>query len=74
MRWMFNKKQQLFLAQEDGRIDFIEFMLNYHTSSSNFNHKESPDLAYTAVVDNQFINLTPLGKFLMPPPMSEKQV
>jgi len=33
-----------------------------------------PDLSYTAVVDNHVTNLTPLGKLLMPPPMSEKQV
>jgi len=31
-------------------------------------------LSYTAVVDHQMINLTPLGKFMMPPPMFEKQV
>ena len=34
---------------------------------------ESRDLSYTAVVDYNNINLTPLGKFLMPPPMFEKQ-
>jgi hypothetical protein len=35
---------------------------------------DTPDLSYTAVIDNNIINLTPLGKFVMPPPMSEKQV
>ena len=29
---------------------------------------------YVAVVDGAAINLTPLGKFVMPPPMYEKQV
>jgi IKI3 family len=46
--------------------------LTYHTSSGNFNHFEHPDLSYTAVIDYAHINLTPLGKFVMPPPMSEK--
>lgn len=55
-------------------MDFIEFALNYHSSSSNFNHAESPDLSYVSVIDHNQINLTPLGKFVMPPPMSEKQV
>jgi hypothetical protein len=74
LKWMFNKKQQLFLIQVDGRIDFVEFNLTYHTSSGNFNHFGHHDLSYTAVVDNAHINLTPLGRLLMPPPMSEKQV
>ncbi len=71
---MFNKKHQILLVQEDGRLDFVEFQLTYHTSSMNYNHAQSPDLSYTSVVDNNFLNLTPLGKFVMPPPMSEKQV
>ena len=74
MRWMFNKKQQIMLAQKDGRIDFIEYQLAYCSSSSFHNHKDIIDLSYTAVVDNNFINLTPLGKLLIPPPMFEKQV
>ena len=74
LRWMFNKKQQLFLAQRDGRFDFIEYHLTYCTSGQYHNHREIPDLSYTAVVDNHVLNLTPLGKLLMPPPMSEKQV
>lgn len=73
-KWMFNKKQQLFLIQESGRVDFVEFHLTYMTSSSNYNHAKHPDLSYTAVVDGNCINLTPLGKFVMPPPMFEKQV
>ena len=74
MRWMFNKKQQIMLAQNDGRIDFIEYQLSYCSSSSYHNYKDIIDLSYTAVVDNNFINLTPLGKLLIPPPMFEKQV
>jgi hypothetical protein len=50
----------------------VEFNLTYTTSSGNFNHAGHEDLSYAAVVDNAHINLTPLGKFLMPPPMSEK--
>ena len=64
----------MFFAHSDGRLDFIEFVFNYHTSSSNFNHKGAEDFSYTAVVDYNNINLTPLGKFVMPPPMYEKQV
>ena len=62
------------MIQRDGRIDFVEFNLTYTTSSGNFNHAGHEDLSYSAVVDNAHINLTPLGKFLMPPPMSEKQI
>jgi elongator complex protein 1 len=73
-KWMFNKKHQLLTVQVDGRVDFIEYQLTYNTSSSNFNHEHSQDLAYTAFVEHKTINLTPLGKFMMPPPMSEKQI
>ena len=48
--------------------------MNYHTSVSNFNHAECDNLSYTAVADYTSINLTPLGKFMMPPPMFEKQI
>ena len=41
---------------------------------SNFNHSSEHESAYTAVVDGNNINLTPLGKFVMPPPLFEKQV
>lgn len=72
MKWC--KKHQIFIIQNNGRFDFIEFSLNYHTSSSNYNHADHADLSYTAVIDYNNINLTPLGKFIMPPPMFEKQV
>lgn len=58
----------------DGRVEFIEYAFAYNSSNSTFNHRDQHDFAYTAVVDGSTINLTPLGKFLMPPPMSEKQV
>lgn len=45
----------------------------YHTSMSQ-NNTEVDTYGYTAVVDSCLIHLTPLGKQLMPPPMSEKQV
>jgi hypothetical protein len=60
--------------QEDGRLDFIEYTLGYHTSNSNFIHAEGENLSYVAVVDYNNVNLTPLGKFIMPPPMFEKQL
>ena len=42
------------------------------TSSVNCNNRE--ESGYVAVVDGPAVNLTPLGKFVMPPPMFEKQV
>jgi len=64
----------MFIVLENGRVDFIEFSQGYMTSSSNFNHYGKADYSYAAVVDYNCINLTPLGKFLMPPPMFEKQI
>ena len=34
--------------------------------------KSEKNLAYVCVVDNFNLNLTPLGRFVMPPPMFEK--
>lgn len=50
----------------------IEFNLVYHScmSSCNLGADES---GYTTVVDGINLNLTPLGKMVMPPPMFEKQ-
>lgn len=42
------------------------------TSSTNFSNKD--ENGYVAVVDGPAVNLTPLGKFVMPPPMFEKQI
>lgn len=71
--WMFQKKTQLFMVHENGDFFFKDFLLSYHTSSSNYNFGKN-DLGYTAVVNNRTIQLTPLGKLLMPPPMSEKEL
>ena len=66
------KKYQLLFLHESGRISFDEFKFEPMTSSTHCNHGESS--GYVAVVDGPAINLTPLGKFLMPPPMFEKQI
>jgi len=49
----------------------IEFSLVYHScmASCNLGTDES---GYTTVVDGVNLNLTPLGKMVMPPPMFEK--
>jgi len=52
----------------------IDFHFSYKTSLKSFNHKNEKNLAYVCVVDNQCLNLTPLGRFVMPPPMFEKQI
>ena len=44
------------------------------TSSTNCNASNKSDHGYVAVVDGPAINLTPMGKFVMPPPMFEKQL
>jgi hypothetical protein len=71
---IWHKKFQLCLVYNYGKVEFIEYTSTYNSSNSTFNHRDLPELAYTAVVDGNTINLTPLGKFLMPPPMFEKQV
>jgi hypothetical protein len=40
----------------------------------SFNHKSENNLAYTCFVTGNILNITPLGRFLMPPPMAEKQI
>ena len=55
-----------------GKIEFIEFSFSYHSSMTNFNHANKEHSGYVAVIDGPAINLTPLGKFVMPPPMFEK--
>jgi len=49
-----------------------EFGFTYHSSMASYNMAD--DLAYTLVVNGSTLMLTPLGKLLMPPPMSEKEV
>lgn len=68
------RKHQLSLLLQDGSLEVTEFNFTYHSSMSNFNHSGEQESAYTAVVDGTNINLTPLGKFVMPPPLFEKQV
>lgn len=62
------------MVDASGKVEFTEYIFIYNTSNHNFNRSEEKELAFTAVVDGNMIHLTPLGKFLMPPPMSEKQV
>jgi len=62
------------MAFSSGVVEFLEFQPAYNTSNTTCNHLSIKELAYTAVVDGPTIHLTPLGKFMMPPPMSEKQV
>lgn len=63
----WTKKYQLCLLYADGRLEFTEYKFDYMTSGTNFNCSESS--GYVAVVDGPAVNLTPLGKFVMPPPM-----
>ena len=57
-----------------GKFSFIEFDFKYKSSLKSFNHHGEKNLAYVCVVDNFNLNLTPLGRFVMPPPMFEKQI
>ena len=66
------KKYQLCFLHQKGSVKFIEYKFDYMTSNTNYNMGD--DSGYVAVVDGPAINLTPLGKFVMPPPMFEKQV
>ena len=68
------KKYQLCFVYADGSISFTEYKFEYCTSRTNHNFAGNKDHGYVAVVDGPAINLTPLGKFVMPPPMYEKQV
>ena len=68
----WTKKYQLCLLYSDGKLEFTEYKFDYMTSATNFNQTENS--GYVAVVDGPAINLTPLGKFVMPPPMFDSQV
>ena len=68
------KKYQLCFLSASGLIEFTEYKFEYMTSSTNCNAGSKSDHGYVAVVDGPAINLTPLGKFVMPPPMFEKQI
>ena len=72
MKWMSNKQTQLFYADGNGKFHFIEFHFAYKTSLKSFNHKHEKNLAYVCFVDNNNLNLTPLGRYVKPPPLFEK--
>mmetsp|Transcript_12010 Transcript_12010/g.20269 ORF Transcript_12010/g.20269 Transcript_12010/m.20269 type:complete len:207 (-) Transcript_12010:2707-3327(-) len=74
LRWQSQSKHQLLLVEGTGRFEFITFDFKYHSSLRSFNHKEQKNLAYVAFVVNRTLNLTPLRRFVMPPPLSEKQI
>lgn len=54
-----------------GQTQVIEYSFTYHSSMVSCN--QGDETGYTTVVDGVTLSLTPLGKMLMPPPMSEKQ-
>jgi hypothetical protein len=66
-----SKFAQIVVIGASGDIQVIEFNLVYHScmASCNLGTDES---GYTTVVDGVNLNLTPLGKMVMPPPMFEK--
>jgi len=74
LQWLMNKKQQLLYVNGVGQFTFIDFHFDYTTSVKSFNHRTFKNLTYSCFVTNNRLNLTPLGRLLMPPPMSEKQV
>lgn len=74
LQWLMNKKQQLMVVNGVGEVNFIDFHFDYTTSVKSFNHKAHKNLSYTCFVTDRTLNLTPLGRLLMPPPMSEKQI
>ena len=70
MSW--TKKYQLCLLYAEGKLEFTEYKFEYMTSNTNCN--DGQNHGYVAVVDGPAVNLTPLGKFVMPPPMFDSQV
>lgn len=74
LKWMQNKKNQLIYVDGKARFVFVEYNFNQTTSMMSFNHQSEKNLAYVCVVDNFNLNLTPFARFLMPPPMFEKQI
>ena len=69
LQWIQSKKNQLFYLDGKGKFSFVEFNFNQATSLMSFNHQAEENLAYVCVVDNFNLNLTPLARQLMPPPM-----
>ena len=50
-----------------------DFVQEYHTSE-NLDGTFHQNQSYTAVVDNNSLQLTPLGRLLIPPPMCEHKI
>lgn len=71
--WSANKKNQLTMMHEDSMFSYYEFQFVYHTTNE-VAVKEYDNISYTANVDFTKILLTPLGRQVIPPPMSEKAV
>ena len=69
---MNGRKQQLFVVDGNGKYTLIDHHFNYVTSLKSHNKKSEKNLAYVCVVEDSHLNLTPLGKFVMPPPLFEK--
>jgi hypothetical protein len=67
----WTKKYQLTVLSKEGEVRNVEYNPVYHSSITSCN-LDQEKTAYTAVVDGRIIHFTPLGKQLMPPPMSEK--
>ena len=62
------------MCDGSGKVTLTDFHFEYNTSLKSFNQKNEHNLAYVCFVTGNTLNLTPLGKFVMPPPMSEKKV
>ena len=52
LKWMMNKKQQLFYVDGSGEFCFIDYHFAYKSSLKSFNHKDEKNLAYVCAVDN----------------------
>lgn len=68
VEWL--SKQKLAVVSTSGCLYQLEYSFKYNSSMTNYN--KGDDLAYTLAVNGSELMLTPLGKLLIPPPMSEK--
>ena len=62
------------MVSGNGTVTFVDYFFDMTSSVKGFNHKAFKNLSYTCFVTDSTLNLTPLGRLLMPPPMSEKQI
>lgn len=67
----WTKKFELTAFSKTGEVKNVEYSPAYHSSITSCN-LGNDKTSYTAVVDGRKVYLSPLGKQLMPPPMSEK--